>query len=649
MNGLIQIKNHLTSHDLIYPEPNNLKSANNGSKIESNNEITSPFFLMTLENDKNQQKLIKIFADSDPAKLAFNFCLENQMDYETMLFLKNNIEKIVKIFKKNKKTKNPQQINELDEEYENSNINSKKEHLPYAKKSNPKNYKFDIFDYEINQFTNDNTEGEESLTERGVPVLRKSISNHFNNNINNNEMRPAKTLNISRNSDNSYNFNKSYKKDILQTYLKTLSPKLKKNFFIKKNKALIPENNKNENLKLYNNQNILKTNYIKSIPKNKETIQNSEIMQRPKVSAVFSRKASKNFNIKNNSTNHIKKTSKPKLDIFKKINSRGKITAYSCKNKSNNSLNKDYNDHIKNTNPQNWNTLLTKYGIKKLPSKKNQESYANTIDNSKKIVNNINRIEKYLKNNHTFKKIHSSYCDKNDKMNMNNRKSNNLIQKCESKYKLLTSSYPTYLNVNENSNKMNKKNKLILKNMPSVRKIKHRNVLSNDFLTNQKNLTLTDKKDTKTNNIAKVIRVSRSNNITNSTDSFFRNNNSSLFQNNTINILNKIFSLFDKEKNGIIYFNGNLYQQFGIFPNEIRNIIINLFEKLINGEKYLIKINRLDFIEKMLVYFNELSNKEKKILINSENKINDMIKTDLFEYYKPKITNNKFKKIINFN
>ena len=99
--------------------------------------------------------------------------------------------------------------------------------------------------------------------------LRKSISNNFNTYITNNEINPTKTINISHKSNSSYNFNVSNnKKDILQTYLKTLSPKLKKKIFIKKNKISISDNNKNKNLKertkkttrtSYENDNNMKT------------------------------------------------------------------------------------------------------------------------------------------------------------------------------------------------------------------------------------------------------------------------------------------------------------------------------------------------------------------------------------------------------
>ena len=122
-------------------------------------------------------------------------------------------------------------------------------------------------------------------------------------------------------------------------------------------------------------------------------------------------------------------------------------------------------------------------------------------------------------------------------------------------------------------------------------------------------------------------------------------------ENNKINILNKIFSLFDKDKDGIICFNDNeIYQQLQIFPEDLKNILLNLIDFLLNDSNnnrmYLFPLNRTEFIDLMMFYLNNLKNDEQKLLFSSENKLNELIKMDLFEYYKPKSTYNKFKKDI---
>ena len=57
-----------------------------------------PFFLMTLEDDLGKCKQIKIYQNSNPSELAFNFCKENNLDFSSMKYIKSNIKSIVKKF-----------------------------------------------------------------------------------------------------------------------------------------------------------------------------------------------------------------------------------------------------------------------------------------------------------------------------------------------------------------------------------------------------------------------------------------------------------------------------------------------------------------------------------------------------------------------
>ena len=64
------------------------------------------FFLMTLEDDNGQNKQIKIYKDSDPFELAFNFCKINNLDANSMKYIKSNIKQIKKQFNVNKNSEN---------------------------------------------------------------------------------------------------------------------------------------------------------------------------------------------------------------------------------------------------------------------------------------------------------------------------------------------------------------------------------------------------------------------------------------------------------------------------------------------------------------------------------------------------------------
>ena len=58
-----------------------------------------PFYLMTLETNNGEHKQIKIYQNSDPFELSYNFCKDNNLDFESMKYLKKNIKEIVKKFK----------------------------------------------------------------------------------------------------------------------------------------------------------------------------------------------------------------------------------------------------------------------------------------------------------------------------------------------------------------------------------------------------------------------------------------------------------------------------------------------------------------------------------------------------------------------
>ena len=57
---------------------------------------------MTLEDGNGETQQIKIYKNSDPYELAYNFCKENNLDFESMKYIKRNI----KILLKNLKRKN---------------------------------------------------------------------------------------------------------------------------------------------------------------------------------------------------------------------------------------------------------------------------------------------------------------------------------------------------------------------------------------------------------------------------------------------------------------------------------------------------------------------------------------------------------------
>ena len=61
------------------------------------------FFLMTLEDNLGKCQQIKIYKNSNPSELAYNFCKENNLDFSSMKYIKANIKSIVRQFNEPKK------------------------------------------------------------------------------------------------------------------------------------------------------------------------------------------------------------------------------------------------------------------------------------------------------------------------------------------------------------------------------------------------------------------------------------------------------------------------------------------------------------------------------------------------------------------
>ena len=81
-------------------------SINNKSSLDSNNkenlkENEQSFFIMTLECENGKFDKIKIYPDSEPEELAFNFCIQNDLDCTTMKYITQEIKELLIQFKKN--------------------------------------------------------------------------------------------------------------------------------------------------------------------------------------------------------------------------------------------------------------------------------------------------------------------------------------------------------------------------------------------------------------------------------------------------------------------------------------------------------------------------------------------------------------------
>ena len=147
---------------------------NNIKENNINEEITEePIYVMTLALEQGKSEKIEIFSNSDPTELAYNFCSKNNLDYDALDYLKEQITNLLESYAKNENyedyinnNKN-ECINEIEEVKEDQEFNiteNYKENLNSQittesinkENSDYKNYKEEINSKEYEDYRNKN-------------------------------------------------------------------------------------------------------------------------------------------------------------------------------------------------------------------------------------------------------------------------------------------------------------------------------------------------------------------------------------------------------------------------------------------------------------------------------------------------------------
>ena len=263
----------------------NLKDNINYSTLESHNE---PYYLLTLQDNNGMEHQIKVCQDSDPSKLAFDFCKKYDLDVDSMKYLKKNIKKILKNFELQiKKTNflegNNNPIQEVDEE--NFLFDSSKEQKNFYEKKTEKNSEEKlkksnhdltsktVSSSQINQGNSScrshlsNMKQSEKIKKKTIPSVNNSIDfpkyikmNNVNENINKGVISPMIENTLNKIAELTKNTNHKVKNDLNDSLLK----KVYKKIIIDKNNI---NNHDNSNtfsspntINLFNNYNfIMKT------------------------------------------------------------------------------------------------------------------------------------------------------------------------------------------------------------------------------------------------------------------------------------------------------------------------------------------------------------------------------------------------------
>ena len=496
------------------------------------------------------------------------------------------------------------------------------------------------------------------------------INHNDSSSINNNKITESQLL--EDNSDNKLYYSLSK--------MKTSNDNLY--FKNEKDKKIIifhPKNNfsiNNNTMRINNNSLYKKIN---------ETFCKNQILKKKHIQFKNSSNANtqKKFLIDNGSTNFDNNQTQSKTDIFK--NSQSKIIYEPDKKfkkklalNNNNNINKKIEtnnqkiekncENIKIADNNKYNKaqelyintkknylLIHKNNQKKFKKSTNclssvcQTKHKNIFDSGQININGGGEISSIAKKKEDIKNIN---INENRKNTFNNtiRINNNLLLRNK---KQNNGGMIKILKQKENSNLINLNKHPIYHNLLHNKRISNSSFTVNNFHNSNNNINDLNLQRSKNYKHLKINtkgepKINKAKNYTTMKDD---DSVQLISENNKINILNKIFSLFDKDKDGIICFNDNeIYQQLQIFPNDIKSILLNLIDLLMkdgeNNKMYLFPLNRTEFIELMMFYLNSLKNEEQKLLFSSESKLNELIKIDLFEYYKPKSTYNKFKKNI---
>ena len=563
----------------------NSTPSNNNQSDKKSKETTSEddiyFYIMTLQADGERHQ-IKIFKNSNASELAFNFCKTNNMDFQTMKYLKKCIKKIILNFD-----------------------NKRKNEMIYLLKDNSS----------IQEVAE-----EEIITDNS---LKKSTTHKNTNSKNNNQKIDALNLQIKTDSIN----NKLESKNIIQKLEEANNSEKEKN--ITKRKSSIEEDDK-INSKDYSIDYCLENDSVEVFQPTEHTtkieqrssIKNSSSMNRNKTDAKGKKRNSKNkkLQIINNNI------------LMNKIN-KSHICPFIL-GKSNKILN------TINTNELKY--LIYQYNDKK----KKEKTISKSKSKEKEIENNLIKKNNHFqsnKNNKSLEKIKkkaSSKASVLDKRNNNEMKYN---KNYNVNNNIKSNKYDNFLtNLNEMKNKyFSNYYDYFIKTKIINNRFKYQNSYSSNKETNLSKSKSISQQKIKKNSTNRTNKRNRNKNERNNISNTFNTINSINQQktNNNISKLN-LNTILRKEGNSKekkrTVFKNKIKTKFSIILNKNQN----LFNKTIltsrtkNGkELFLESKKKKKGIRKMVtesllnIHKYKDGNKERKKNLNLYMNNNKVIKT----------------------
>lgn len=570
-------------------------------------ELNEPIYRMTIESEKGTKEVINIYPNSKPEEIAYNFCKDNNLDFQTLELMINQIKKLMKsIETENKENiKKVAYLNEpiLEDSEEQQSISTEKikktksfkdnlikskemeveQELEKGKMNNNNNDTNDIDKYKLNYIKID-----ENLKDREFKNHKKKTSSIITNAINN-------CLDLVEKEEKCCVSNND-----------TFSSKAGSSSLTSKHYS----NNSKENINLFNIDKEKEKNNNK-IPK-RESASNSNINIDINPKIIISKSFIKNLpsninnnylNFNNNNNYSMRENKASIIRIQQKNNNSNKNVVQSNDNK--------YSNKIKSLKSSRVNS--PKYSFN------NNNNYSEYYNNKQKeiIKNSKNKsfqriINMIKKNNVDINQISNENLTKNNSIKKKNMKN-------DKKENMKNLSYKVKLNNNIFYGINNKANNLKINNVYSNKHSSKENIYYID--TNEKDnfYSLSKNDDTSTlNNLIKNSMSSHyfsnnniSNNFSNNKNPKSENNNSIKHEIN-ITILSSPKKLNNIQKNNnIIILGNNTKNTKG--KNKNYQTLSNIDKK-----KYSLQQDKplRDFKTKIVLTKNNDSSKFKQININ---------------------------------
>ena len=415
---------NLDSKELEENNETNMNSEN-PSSIESpknldNNDDKKPFFLMTLEDNLGKCQQIKIYQNSNPSELAFNFCKENNLDFSSMKYIKANIKAIIRKFNDTQQkgllyNNNNNSIKEEEDEDDYLTERTMKSNEKQKNKNNDEENKLNEEEKknkELNDINNNNNE-ENNSNEENDKNENRSVNKENNNEENNDDNNCDNIENINGNKESIKNDEKDNNNiDEIDKSNKSMK--------------LVDKENKNEVIKNFNNLGMMPLKINQISPKQIEINENIQKIIKSNNNSI---------NSENDSINNFK--SLKTADINNKQNSNFINTnTNNTTDRYSNSVqitivdNKEIKDvkEISNSLQSKLKTKLSDIKQNKYIEQPFKSAEKKDIRKNKNLINENNNNE--LKNNFDLNNFGEKYINLNkDFVNKNNNDfSNNLNQ-----------------------------------------------------------------------------------------------------------------------------------------------------------------------------------------------------------------------------